>query len=80
MLFTVSKPEISKYHEVKNMKVNQCGLLSTPTHFLTLASVITSIYLTHISQVVKFKLFPLHQMRKVDMGQWPETARGGIKN
>lgn len=51
MLFTVSKPEISKYHEVKNMKVNQCGLLSTPTHFLTLASVIPSIYLTHISQV-----------------------------
>lgn len=51
MLFTVSKPEISKYQGVTNMKVNQCGLLSTPTHFLTLASVITSIYLTRISQV-----------------------------
>lgn len=33
------------------MKINKCGLLSTPTHFLTLASAIAPIYLACISQV-----------------------------
>lgn len=33
------------------MKINKGGLLSIPTHFLTLASAITPIYLACISQV-----------------------------